>query len=174
MNLYKRLFCILVFSIILNNSADADLPHYLDFKYILNESNAGKKAQTELKKKLESGLKSINQREKKVQEEEKKIIEQKKLISPEEYKKKVTELRSKVSKLRQDRNNLIETIAKQRSKARSELLKNLNPIIKDYMQEKGIRFVVDKKSLIMADEKLNITEEIIKLLNNKLKSIKLN
>jgi len=43
----------------------AETPYYLDFNYILNESNAGKKAQTELKKKLESGLKSINQREKK-------------------------------------------------------------------------------------------------------------
>ena len=42
------------------------------------------------------------------------------------------------------------------------------------MQEKKIRFVVDKKSLILADEKLNITDDIIKLLNGKLKTIKLN
>ena len=42
------------------------------------------------------------------------------------------------------------------------------------MQEKQIRMVVDKKSLLLADESLNITEEIIKRLNKKLKSIKLN
>ena len=51
---------------------------------------------------------------------------------------------------------------------------NLNPIIKDYMKEKKIRMVVDKKSLLLADENLNITKDIMSLLNKKLKSIKLN
>ena len=53
-------------------------------------------------------------------------------------------------------------------------MKNLNPIIKNYMQEKQIRLVIDKKNLILADEKLNIKKDKIKLLNNKLKTIKLN
>ena len=42
------------------------------------------------------------------------------------------------------------------------------------MQEKKIRMVIDKKSLLLADENLEITQEIIKRLNKKLKSIKLN
>ena len=45
-------------------------------------------------------------------------------------------------------------MSKQRAKARNELLKNLNPIIKDYMKEKNIRMVIDKKSLLLADENL--------------------
>jgi outer membrane protein len=151
----------------------ADIPYFLDFKYILNESDAGKKAQSSLKKKLENGLKSLRDKEKKIQEEEKTIIEQKKIISPEEYKKKVTALRSKVSSLQKERNSLLDNISKQRTKARNILLKNLNPIIKDYMKEKTIRMVIDKKSLLLADENLNITKEIISRLNKKLKSIKL-
>ena len=103
----------------------------------------------------------------------KKIISQKKILAPEEYKKKVSDLRSKVSKLQQDRNTLLETVAKQRSKARNELLKNLNPLIQDYMNEKKIRMVVDKKSLLLADENLNITKDIMSLLNKKLKSVSL-
>ena len=42
------------------------------------------------------------------------------------------------------------------------------------MKEKKIRMVVDKKSLLLADENLNITKDIMSLLNKKLKSIKLN
>ena len=103
----------------------------------------------------------------------KKIISQKKILAPEEYKKKVSDLRSKVSKLQQDRNTLLETVAKQRTKARNELLKNLNPLIQDYMNEKKIRMVVDKKSLLLADENLNITKDIMSLLNKKLKSVSL-
>ena len=73
-----------------------------------------------------------------------------------------------------ERNSLLEKISKDRTKARNELLKNLNPIIQDYMQEKKIRLVLDKKNIILADQKLDITKEIMELLNTKLKSIKLN
>ena len=42
------------------------------------------------------------------------------------------------------------------------------------MKEKKIRLVLDKKGILLADEKLDITLEIMKILNQKLKSIKLN
>ena len=127
-----------------------------------------------LKKKLDNGIKNLKNKEKAIQNEEKDIIKQKKLISAEEYKKKVMELRKKVSSLQTERNTLLDSISKQRTKARTELLKTLNPIIKDYMKEKKIRLVLEKKSILLADENLNITKEITDLLNNKLKSIKLN
>jgi outer membrane protein len=152
----------------------AELPFYLDFKFILNESEAGKKAQVKLKKELSDGMSSLAKREISIQEEERKIIEQKKIISVEDYKKKVVNLRTKVASLQKDRSALIESVRKKRSKARSELLKNLNPLIKEYMKEKKIRLVMDKKSLILADENLDITVDIIKLLNTKLKTLKLN
>ena len=79
----------------------------------------------------------------------------------------------KVSTLQKERNKIFETVAKQRSKAKNELLKNLNPIMKNYMQEKKIRMIVDKKDVLLADENLDITKDIIALLNKKLKSIKL-
>ena len=171
--LKKLSFLILIFFSI-KSLVVADTPFFLDFKYILNESDAGKKAQDYLKNKLNKGIKNIQDKEKKIQEEEKKIISQKKVISAEEYKKKVTELRSKVSSLQKERNQLLESVSKQRTKARNELLKNLNPIIKEYMKEKNIRMVVDKKSLLLADENLNITKEIMSRLNKKLKSVSLN
>ena len=165
------LFLLILFSF--ENKLFAEI-RYVDFKYVLNESKAGKEAQTYLKKKLDNGIKNLKNKEKAIQNEEKDIIKQKKLISAEEYKKKVMELRKKVSSLQTERNTLLDSISKQRTKARPELLKTLNPIIKDYMKEKKIRLVLEKKSILLADENLNITKEITDLLNNKLKSIKLN
>ena len=167
-----KIFTILVIIFSFNISF-ADTPYYLDFKYVLNQSTAGKKAQETLKKKLDQGIKKISTTEKSLLEEEKKIIQQKKLIKPEEYKKKVEELRSKVSKLQKERNNLLQNIAKQRGNAKKELLKNLNPILEDYMKEKNIIMIIDKKNLLLADKKLDITKEITNLLNQKLKSVKL-
>ena len=42
------------------------------------------------------------------------------------------------------------------------------------MIEKKIRMVIHKKDLIVADENLDITKDIINILNKKLTSLKLN
>ena len=170
----KIISILLSFLILTPNNLLASTTYYLDFKYILNESDAGKKAQIFLKNKLEKGFKDIREKEKKIQDEEKKIIQQKKLVSAEEYKKKVTDLRKKVSNLQKERNEILKSVSNKRAKAKNELLKNLNPIMKDYMKEKNIKMIVDKKSLLLADENLNITKDIMSLLNKQLKSINLN
>ena len=173
-NFYKFLILTFFFLLTLSNIAHSDLPRYLDFKLVLNESTAGSKAQNLLKKKYEDGVKKLNSLEKNIQGEEKKIIQQKKLISENEYKKKILELRTKVSNLQKERKKLLEEVGKQRAFAKQELLKNLNPLLKEYMIEKKIRLVLDKKDLILADENLDITKDIMERLNKKLKSIKFN
>ena len=82
-------------------------------------------------------------------------------------------LRGKLSSLKKERDSLMQSIAKQRNKAKDVLLQNLNPIVKDYMKEKNIRVVIDKKSILLADESLDITKNIMDRLNKKLKSNKL-
>ena len=63
MNL-KKIVLLVIFIFFLIPKAYSDLPHYIDFRYVLNESVAGKKAQTTLKKKLNDGIVSLNKKEK--------------------------------------------------------------------------------------------------------------
>ena len=164
MNFKKFLFFLLLV-LFTQKPAAADTTFFLDFKLILNESDAGKKAQNFLKNKLETGIKNIRQKEKNTRGR-KKLLSRKKLFQRKNI-KKVSDLRSKVSSLQKERNSLLETVAKQRNKAKNELLKNLNPIVKEYMKEKNIRMIVDKKSILLADDSLDITKDIMSLLNKK-------
>ena len=59
----KKIFVIIFLLLTLGNKALAETPHYLDFKLILNQSDAGKKAQKFLKSKLEIGLKNIRDKQ---------------------------------------------------------------------------------------------------------------
>ena len=168
-----NLLVILLFVSISNQPLKADT-YYLDFKYILNESDAGKKANKTLQNQFDQGVKTLKDKEKKLQKEEKDIIQQKKLLSPEEYKKKITVLRTKVSSLQKERNSILESVSKKRRNARNQLLGALNPIVKNFMAEKNIKLVLDKKSILLGDENLDITKDIMVLLNKKMKSINLN
>ena len=53
----KKLLQLITFIIFVLTSGSlyAESPYYLNFKYILNESTAGKKAKTSLKNKLDKG-----------------------------------------------------------------------------------------------------------------------
>ena len=173
MKIIAKFFVLVIVFNLFSANLYAQTPHYIDFQKILNQSIAGKKAQDELKSRLNKTIEKQNTTQKSLQDEEKKLIQQKKLLSQDEYKKKVDELRKKVSNLQKNRSENLQKIAKQRAKAKQELLDALNPLIKKYMSEKQIRMVIDKKNLILADERLDITNDIMKLLNAKIKSVKL-
>ena len=157
-----------------NQLAIADNTYFIDYTRILNQSKAGADAQQKLKNKFESESKRFSIEEENLKKQENELISQKKALSNEDYQKKVDELRKKVAKLQTDKQNSLNGIAKSRAQARQELLKNVNPILKAYMEENKIRLIVDKQSVILGDTTLEITDKIIEILNQKLSSIKIN
>jgi len=64
MNYLKNFLYTFFILFALSKPVYAELLVYLDFKYILNNSTAGKKAQDSLKKRLDSGIKLLNSKEK--------------------------------------------------------------------------------------------------------------
>ena len=168
----KTLF-IYLFLNLLNNYLLADNTYFIDFSKVLNQSKAGADAQNKLKKKFESESKKFANEEESLKKQENELIAQKKALSNEEYQKKVDVLRKKVSKLQTDKQASLNEIAKSRALAKQELLKNVNPIIKNYMEENKIRLIVDKQSVVLGDTSLELTDKIIDILNQKLSSIKI-
>ena len=80
-------------------------------------------------------------------------------------------LRARAAKMQKNRQTELSKISKTRDNAKTQLLKKLNPIISSYMKEKKIRMVLDKKAVLLGDVKLDITAQIIELLNKDLKSL---
>ena len=84
----KLLFFItILFSILNFKNIISRKYNIFDFKYVLNNSVAGKKAQDYLKNKLQKGIEQLKKRSK-ILEEEKKSFSKKKVLSPEDYKNK--------------------------------------------------------------------------------------
>jgi len=146
---------------------------YIDLKYVLNSSKAGKGAQDFLKKSFNDKQSKFMEIEKNLKKEEEKLITQKNTLSKEDYKKKSDELRKKVIKYQTDRRGSLDKIAKQRADAKNDLLAALNPILKSYIEENNISVILDKKSIIAGKNDLDITNIIVEKLNKKLPSLKI-
>lgn len=172
--IFKNIFLsILIYNLLFSNLLAENL-HFIDFTKVLNQSKAGAEAQEKLQKKFLSESEIFKKEEEKIKKEETDLISQKKAISSEDYKNKVDALRNKVSELQKKKQESLNSIAKSRLNAKKELLEAVNPIIKKYMEQNNIRIVLDKQSIILGDTKLEITDKIIEILNNELKSIKVN
>ena len=50
-----------------------------------------------------------------------------------------------------------------------EFFKKITPIIESYVAEKNIDILLDKKNIFVANKKKNITQEIIKIIDTKIK-----
>tara|TARA_B100000780_G_C21016019_1_gene407042 strand:+ start:403 stop:930 length:528 start_codon:yes stop_codon:yes gene_type:complete len=172
-NIFKILFVFLILNTFSAQKTLADAVYFIDFKKILNTSDAGKKAQTYLQNKLKSDLDRFKKEEKKLRDDEKQLISQKKIVTNEVYQTKLTELRKQVAKLQKDKKSSFDKITKQRNEAKNQLLSKLNPIMKKHMKENKIRVVVDKSIVLLGDQDLDLTSKIIEILNIELKSINL-
>ena len=146
---------------------------YLDVEKIMQDSIAGKSIISQIKKKREVSISKFKKKEKEIFNKEKKLISQKNVLSKEEFESKIKELRSDISNYQKERNKTSNDIAKLRIKASTSLIKKLTPILEDYSKKNSIRIIVQKKNIVMGRKEDDITKDILELVNQKVKSIKL-
>ena len=115
----------------------------------------------------------LTNEEKKFKEKEKKLISQKKLISEADFKNKVNELKSEIKKYNQNRNKMIKDFNKLKVDNTNNLLKLINPILIKFSNDKEIAIILQKKDLVVAKTQLDITDEVIKIINSEVKEFKI-
>tara|TARA_B100001540_G_scaffold266551_1_gene247647 strand:+ start:138 stop:662 length:525 start_codon:yes stop_codon:yes gene_type:complete len=171
---YLVKFFVVTFIYLICTSVSAEQKiAFIDMKYILNMSDAGKGAQDFLKKSFEKNQEKLLEEEKGLKKEESDLLSKKSSFSKEDYKKKSDELRKKVLKYQSKRRQNLETVAKKRADARQKLLKAIDPILISYVKENNISLVIDKKNVVLGNNDLNITNIIIEKLNKDLPSLNL-
>lgn len=144
---------------------------FVDMNYLMNNSIAGKSIFNQLKKQRELDISNFKKTENKLKSEETKIIAQKNILNVKEYKNKVNNFQKKISDYQIERNNKIENLSKQKMKAQQELLRFINPILKDYSQKNAVSYIMPKKSIVIGQSDLDITKKIITLLDKSVKKI---
>ena len=146
---------------------------YLDVEKIMQDSIAGKSIIAQLKKKREASISKFKNKEKEIVEKEKKLISQKNVLSKEEFESKLKELRSDISNYQKYRNKTNNEIARSRIKTSTKLINKLTPILEEYSKKNSIRIIVQKKNIVMGKKEDDITKDILELVNQKVKIIKL-
>ena len=82
--------------------------------------------------------------------------------------------KNKIEDYKKKRKEKIDYVSKKKIEATKMLLNEVTPILTNYSKEKGISIILKKKDILLAKTELDITDEIISLVDLKIKKIDLN
>ena len=111
-------------------------------------------------------IKKFKLEEKKLNEAKNEIKNLQNIISVEEYQEKVTLLKEDVKRYDLYKNDTIKLFEKTKNSELNLFFKSLNEILSEYMKENLIGIILDKKNIVMSQNKNDITKEILNIINN--------
>ena len=146
---------------------------YIDLNKIMNNSIAGKSITSQLENNHKKNISKFKNIEVELKKEEAEIISQKNVITKEEFEKKIIDLRDKANKFRKERNDNINNLNNQRLEATSKMITLVRPILSEFSDQNSISLIIDKKNIIIGKTLLDITDDILQIIDEKIGKIQL-
>ena len=167
----NKLFTFLILFLLIFTKAaySTDKIAILDLDSLLEKTNYGKKIIADLNLLNEQNLKSLQKIEADIKLNQEDIKKQKNLLSEEELANKVNKLNSDIIEFQKKKTNLVSNFNAQKQNKLDEYFKMIIPEIEKYINENEITLVVDKKNIFIANKKNNITQDVAKIIDEKIK-----
>lgn len=146
---------------------------YIDLNKIMHNSIAGKSITSQLENNHKKNISKFKIIEEQLKKEESEIISQKNVLVKEEFEQKIIDLRDKANKFRKERNTNINNLNNQRLEATSKMITLVRPILSEFSDKNSISLIIDKKNIIIGKTLLDITDDILKIVDEKIGKIQL-
>ena len=169
----KKFIIVFIFFVISSNSFAENKIVYLDVSLLLNESIVGQNLNKKLKEINNKNITEFKAIETNIKKEDDDLLKKKNILSKEEYEKEIVVLKKKYKSFQNLMNEKNLKLNKLKDESAKLILKNINEIISEYSTKNSISMIVEKKSIIIGKSELNITNDILDLLNKKIKKIDL-
>ena len=168
MTIFKKIFFIIIFfiSIPITTLSDDNVA-FIDLDNIVKKSNLGIIIIKNLEAIDKKNIEFLKKNEIKLKDEEKKIKKKMNIISKEELDKELNLLKKKIKDLNSKKNEMVKFYNKEKNSQLDNFFKKINPIIQNYMDDESINVLIDKKYIYIGKSTSDITENIIKLINEK-------
>ena len=174
MKLKDIILKVLFLFVFLFSSANAEQKiAFLDIQKILSKSKSGNFLDTSLKKLQDDKLIEFKSKKENLQNDEKKLIAKKNILEESKFEEQIKDLKTKIINFNNERKIFTAELNKKKINGTNQILKTLDPILKDYASKNSISLILQKKNILLGENSIDITEDILKLLDDKIKKIDL-
>ena len=146
---------------------------FVDLDKIVSISNAGKSIIDQLEALNKDTINDFKKTEKILKDKEIKLITQKNILSSSEYEKNIISLKSEIDSYSNERKKIIKKINKLKIENTNKLLQQVNQVLIKYSEENSISIILQKKNIITGKTNLDISDDILKLVNKNVKEFKI-
>jgi outer membrane protein len=167
--LNKLILIIIIFFSFTSTSISKENIAFVNVDYLIQNSNIGKKLLANINDKDKKNLDNLKKKNKILQDLESSIKKKKNVISDEAYKKEVIDFKKKFQEFSKEKTKIVNEFNAFKKKEIENIFNKINPIINNYMEENSVNLLFDSKNIFMGAKKLNLTEDILKKINNELK-----
>ena len=171
----KKITYLLILAFIFPSISLADYPNtsigVIDLNKILSESKAALTASEQIEKIAIDIENEIKVSDEEIINEQNLLIESQAIMAPEAFETKKNEYESKVQNYNNERQAKLMKIDELIAISRNDVLNALKPILEDISNEKGITILLEKGSVMLSADKMDITDEVLKKLNKLLPNI---
>ena len=143
----------------------------LDLNRVLVEAKAAENAAEEIEKISKDIEIELKDSEENLVKEQNKLIEAQTIMAPEAFEDKRKEYEEKVQNYSVIRQQKLLSVERLIENSRNTILDNLRPILEDISETRGITVLLEKSTVLLNAEAMDITEEVIKTLNKELPKI---
>ena len=172
---YKYILVFSLLSQLFFSSSYAEYPDtnigVVDLNYVLSDSDAAVDAAKQIENYAKQIEEEIKKSDQSLIDEQNVLIESQQIMAPAAFDEKRKEYESKVQNYNITRQEKLMSIDRILAESRNEVLNALKPILEEISNEKGITILLEKNSVLLNAESMDITEEALKILNKKLPSI---
>jgi len=156
-------FFFFIFLLVTSNS-QAEI-FYIDLDKIINQSEPGifiNKKIDILKKKNNDKILFIKENLKKREDE---LIKQKNILDKDEFNIKLNKLKTDINNFNKENQKRLKEQQNKLISYKSKLLKLIEPILLEYVSKNNIKYLLQKKYIIVGHNDLNKTADIIEIIN---------
>ena len=163
---------IFFFLIIFSAESNTNIPvKYIDLNKIVNESIVGKQIKDLIINERKKFNKKHQDLEKKLEKNKNDILSKKNILKKEDFQKKVDEHQKNLSNYQLKKKQNLEKMNKKNLEFTRNFMIKIDEIILEYSRENSIDLLLKKDALIISNSSLDITNEILTEVNNKIKKI---
>ena len=142
---------------------------FLNLEYVLNNSVSGKVILNEINLLKKTNEENFNNLSVKIKKKEQDLLNKKNILSEEDFNINLSNLKKEISEFNQKRNKQIAVYENTRKELLDNYLKKITPIIQDYIIKNSISIVLNQKDIFIGNKKNDITLDIVKLVDQKIK-----
>ena len=171
----KKLLILIISISIIPSILMAEYPNtsigIIDLNKILTDADASIDAAEQIEQIANEIENEIKLSDEEIIKEQNLLIESQSIMAPEAFESKRIEYESKDQKYNNERQSKLLKIDELIAVSRNDILNAVKPILEDISNKKGITIVLEKASVMLNAEKMDITNEVLKKLNKSLPTI---